>query len=153
VTRAEVRAYFAALEQAVEQADDDDALNARVEGLDGGTDGLLHVLASGMALSFRPERAAGETGLVQFVVETRDGPVELWLDIRADDCRTLRRSTPPDTVITIALPVFLRIAFKRLTGADAYMDGQVRATGDVVLATSLDDWFDAPGAVIAEALR
>jgi hypothetical protein len=144
LSAAEARAYLAALQEAVEGCADDDDLAARICGLAGGAERVLHFLASGMASSFRPERAAGASGLVQFVVATADGVIDLWLEFDADGCRTLRRGVDPDTVVTIALAVFLRIAFRQLTAVDAYIDGRVEATGDVVLAASLDDWFDLP---------
>jgi hypothetical protein len=119
---------------------------------DGGVERLLRFLADGMALAFRPERAGGETGLVQFVVQTPDRPVDLWLELRAESCQALTGGSGPDTRLTLALPVFLRIAFKRISGADAYIDGAVIASGDVVLGATLDDWFDPPDIAAAQAM-
>jgi hypothetical protein len=138
-------ATLAALELALAECADDDELLARVRALDGGTDRVVRFLADGMASAFRPERAAGASAVVRFVVATGDGRAELWLRIEPDGCRTVAHGTRADTTVTAPLPVLLRIAFKQLTGTDAYIDGRVQVGGDVVLATTLDDWFDVPG--------
>lgn len=146
-------AYALQLQAAVDDAAHDDDLVARVRGFEGGSGHLLRFLAEGMALAFDPERAAGETGLVQFAIADDACPIDLWLQIDADACRSVEQAGEPDTVIGLPLPVFLRIAFKQISGADAYMDGLVHASGDVVLAATLDDWFDPPNLAMARATR
>lgn len=144
-------AYALALQAAVDDAAHDEDLVARVHGFAGGSGHLLRFLADGMALAFNPERAAGETGLVQFAIADDASPMDLWLQIDVDACRSVEQGGEPDTVIGLPLAVFLRIAFKQISGADAYMDGLVHASGDVVLATTLDDWFDPPNLAMARA--
>jgi hypothetical protein len=147
----EVEAYLGGVSDVLGQ--DDDTVTATVAGLEGGIPRLIEFLAAGMTLAFRPERAEGQTGLVEIHIETPGGEIPLWLDIDLDEVRTAVTGTDPDTTVTVPLPVFIRIAFKRLSGADAYMDGMVRAAGDVVLATTLDEWFDAPDVAAAEAFE
>lgn len=147
--QAEAEAYLAAVRRSVEEHPSDDELAAAVAALPGGAERLLELLGAGMALAFRPERAAGTRGVVRFVVETADGPVDLSLQLDEEGCRVAGGAVDADTVIRVALPVLLRIAFKQLTGTDAYLDGRVEASGDVVLANSLDTWFEAPTAAVA----
>jgi hypothetical protein len=151
MSRAEVEGYLSNISGLLGL--DDGALTAAVAGVEGGAARLLEFLAAGMVLSFRPERAEGQTGLVEVRIETADGEVPLWIEIDLDECRTTSTGTDPDTTVTVPLAVFIRIAFKRITGADAYMDGMVRAAGDVVLATTLDEWFDPPDVAAAEAFE
>lgn len=151
MSRAEVEAYLGGISSVLEL--DDDAVTATVAGLEGGISRLIQFLAAGMALSFRPDLAEGQTGLVEIHIDTPDGEIPLFLDIDLDGVRTASTGSNPDTTVTVPFPVFLRIAFKRLTGADAYMEGMVRAAGDVVLATTLDEWFDAPDVAAAEAFE
>ena len=151
MSRGEVEAYLAGVSDILGRGDD--AITAAVAGLEGGIPRLIEFLAAGMALSFRPERAEGQTGLVEIRIQTPDGDIPLWLDIDLDEVRTAATGSDPDTTVTVPVAVFVRIAFKRLTGADAYMDGVVRAAGDVVLATTLDEWFDPPDVAAAEAFE
>ena len=144
----EVAAYIRQLRDVVERCADDAAMLDALRDLDGGIEAVLAFMRTGLQLAFRSERAAGEMGLVQFNVDADGRVVELWLDVGPDGCRPAREDAYPDTVIAIRLPVLLRIAFKRMTGADAYMAGMVTAAGDVVLATSLDAWFDPPELVV-----
>jgi hypothetical protein len=151
MSREEVEAYLAGISGIL--GGDDDAITAAVAGLEGGTARLLQFLAAGMVLSFRPERAEGQTGLVEIHIVTPEGEIPLWLEVDLDECRTSATGSDPDTTVTVPLAVFVRIAFKRISGADAYMDGMVRAAGDVVLATTLDEWFDPPDLAAAEAFE
>jgi hypothetical protein len=151
MSRGEVEAYLAGISGIL--GGGDDAITAAVAGLDGGTARLLKFLAAGMVMSFRPERAKGQTGLVEIRVVTPEGEIPLWLEIDLDECRTSATGSDPDTTVTIPLAVFVRIAFKRTSGVEAYMDGKVRAAGDVVLATTLDEWFDPPDLAAAEAFE
>ncbi len=149
----EMLAYARRLQAAVDESLGDEALLDRVTSFAGGVDGLLRFLADGMARAFDPGRACGETGLVQFAIDVGERTIELWLRIDADGCRSIEDGRDPDAIIAISLAVFLRIAFKRISGADAYVDGLVRASGDVVLATTLDDWFNPPDLAIASVIR
>jgi len=146
-------AYAEQLQAAIHNSAHDEELLDRVRSFAGGSERLLRFLADGMALAFNPERAAGETGLVRFVIEGEAEPIDLWLQIDLDGCRSVEEARDPDAVIGIPLAVFLRIAFKRISGADAYIDGLVHASGDVVLAATLDDWFDPADLAVARVRR
>lgn len=141
--------YARALREAVGTARDDDEVLAEVLALPGGVDRLVDFFTSGMAAAFDSTRAAGETGVVQIVIQAEGRAFDLWLRIGGDACLATRRGSDADCVIRVPLPVFLRIAFKTTTGSDAFLQGQVSATGDVVLATALDDWFEAPDVAAA----
>jgi hypothetical protein len=151
MSREEVETYLGGISDFL--GGDDDAITAALAALEGGITRLLEFLAAGMVISFRPERAEGQTGLVEIHIATPDGEIPLWLEIDLDECRTPVAGSDPDTTVTVPLAVFVRIAFKRISGADAYMDGLVRAAGDVVLATTLDEWFDPPDVAAAEAFE
>ncbi len=151
MSRAEVEAYLEKVGGVLSESDD--VIDATVAGFAGGTARLLDFLAAGMALAFCPERAEGQTGLVELHIVAPEGEISLWLEIGLHECRTSATGSDPDTTVTVPLAVFVRIAFKRLSGADAYMDGLVQAAGDVVLATTLDDWFDPPDLAAAAAFE
>jgi len=151
MSRAEVEAYLEKVGGVLSESDE--VIAAAVAGFAGGTARLLEFLTAGMALAFCPERAEGQTGLVEIHIVTPEGEIPVWLEVGLDECRTSATGSDPDTTVTVPLAVFVRIAFKRLSGADAYMDGLVQAAGDVVLATTLDDWFDPPDLAAAAAFE
>src|SRR5262249_36505878 len=105
---------------------------------------LLAFVAEGFERTFRPEWAAGACGTVRFEVAMSDRVCELCIAVDETACRIVSELDDPDAEVTIPLPVLVRIAFKQLTGGEAYVDGLVTASGDVVLATSLDSWFADP---------
>lgn len=139
-------AYLEALREAVELSADDAELAARVARLPGGDESVLAFLADGMARSFQPDRAIGAYGTVRFAVETAVGELDLWFAFDEAGCHPEPAAAQPDATIEIPLAVLVRIAFKELTGSEAYVGGLVKASGDVILATSIDGWFDVPTA-------
>ena len=152
LTPAEIAAYAAQAQGIIESSAGDEELTAALDAVPGGVVGLIRFLAQGMALAFSPDRAQGETGVVQIVVGTQGGPVEVWMEVTEQDCRSVETGSDPDTVLRMSSAVFLRIAFKFLTGVDAYLGGLIEASGDVVLATTMDEWFDSPDLTVAAHL-
>jgi hypothetical protein len=101
--------------------------------------------------------AEGESGRVQLLLGPDGTPdeareFEVCLEIAAGSCRVVECDDAADSVIRISTPTFLRIAFKFLDGNDAYLAGLTDLTGDVFLATNLDQWFDVPSLVDYEAV-
>jgi hypothetical protein len=139
-----IRSYAESAELMVVAEADDDALAENVASGAGGARQLVYFLADGMALAFAPDRANGESALIEFVVTAPDEQIPFWLSMLPDACLREIDGSDPDTVLRMSLATFLRIAFKRLTGVDAYLDGKIEASGDVVLATTMDEWFDLP---------
>jgi SCP-2 sterol transfer family len=143
-------AYLSRVLEVADSAEHDRELVGLTECLPGGDDALVAFLASGFERSFDPELAAGTGGRVRFVVTSRSGKREVCLEIDEDGCRVVPVLSDPDVEIRLPLIVLLRIALKRLTGAEAYLAGAVEAHGDVVLATCLDGWFTMPASVAGE---
>ena len=137
-------AALAAVRRVVLGCPDDAALLAGLRGLPGGPQAAFSLVGGGMPDAFRPERAGGESGLVSFDVDIDGRTERLVLALTPTGCAAAPVEGTPDTAIALGLPTFLRLAFGATTGADAYLDGAVSVTGDVVLAAGFDEWFEPP---------
>lgn len=51
----------------------------------------------------------------------------------------------PDATITTPADVWMEISTGQLNGAVAFMTGKFKATGDLSLLMTMQNWFDLPG--------
>jgi len=144
--------YLGLLEEIVGRSADEVEMLERIRELPDGALGALGLIAFGIPATFRPDQAAGETGSVVFVLNFEGQEIQLCIEILPGECRVVETVEDAAAVIRISLPVFLRIAFKFIDGNDAYLGGLTDVTGDVFLATNLDQWFELPSAAISRLL-
>jgi alkanesulfonate monooxygenase SsuD/methylene tetrahydromethanopterin reductase-like flavin-dependent oxidoreductase (luciferase family)/putative sterol carrier protein len=111
-----------------------------------GTELGLRVLFGGMAQRFRPEKAQGFAGDIQYELRA-DGAVKPWvvsIDGRTASARPGRAADPAVT-ITTGVADFLRIAARELDPGKALLSGQMVLEGDFTVATRLGEMFgEAP---------
>jgi putative sterol carrier protein len=118
----------------------DDEINAAVA--ERGVDPLLDQVFAGMASRFRPERAAGQSAVVQWDVSTPEGTRSYQLRI-ADGACEARPGADEQARVTLgmALPDFLRFVAGKLDGMQAFMTGKLRLSGDMMFAQTMASWF------------
>jgi alkanesulfonate monooxygenase SsuD/methylene tetrahydromethanopterin reductase-like flavin-dependent oxidoreductase (luciferase family)/putative sterol carrier protein len=108
-----------------------------------GNDLGLRVLFGGMAQRFRPDKAQGFAGEIQYQVRV-DGAVKPWV-VRVEGKRASARpgrANDPSLTITIGVADFLRIAARDLDPGKALMTGQLVLEGDFTVATRLGEMFE-----------
>jgi SCP-2 sterol transfer family len=130
----------------------DARMYARLDGLPGGVHGAVDIIATGLPAAFHPELSGGEAGAVLFVLEAERETIMLCVELRPDDCIIAAVPENPRTVITCSLAVFLKLVFKRLDGYSAYLDKQLKVTGDIVLAIGIGEWYDKPASSLADRI-
>jgi alkanesulfonate monooxygenase SsuD/methylene tetrahydromethanopterin reductase-like flavin-dependent oxidoreductase (luciferase family)/putative sterol carrier protein len=116
----------------------DDRRLARTLGSDLG----LRVLFGGMTQRFRPDKAQGFTGDIQYELRA-DGVVKSWVvsvEGRRASARS-GRSSAPRLTITTGVADFLRIAARELDPGKALLTGQMVLEGDFTVATRLGEMF------------
>jgi putative sterol carrier protein len=121
---------------------DDTALEDQIAGL--GVDVVLGQVFAEMARRFLPQRAPGRTAVIQYDVRLRDGSVRTWqLSIAGGACAVApgAESTPQVTA-QIALPTFLRVLTGAVDPMMAFMSGDLKIRGDLMLAQQMQSWFD-----------
>ena len=101
----------------------------------------------GMAEAFMPEKAAGQSAVVQYDVNAAGTVHSFQLKIAGGKCEVARGVTGPARVtLALQLPDFLRIVAGKLAPVQAFMTGKLKIQGDVMLATAMQTWFPPPGA-------
>ncbi len=109
----------------------------------------LRALFGAMAREYRPEKANGFAGEIQYELRGRDGRDREWVVAVAGSAATVRpgRAGAPALTVGLALADFIRIAAKDLDGGVALMTGRMRLEGDLALAARLGEMFGAEQAL------
>ncbi len=109
-----------------------------------GEDSFFGGLFDEMAKRFLPDKAAGKTAVIEYDINMPDGTKSFQLDIAAGSC-TINHDAPKDASVTLMLsaPDFLRLISGKLNGMTAFMSGKLKLKGDMMLAQTMQGWFDA----------
>jgi putative sterol carrier protein len=97
-----------------------------------------------MAKRFLPGKAAGKTAVIQYDITTPDG-VQTYQVVVAEGTCTTGSGAGKEASVTLALsaPDFLRLISGKLNGMNAFMSGKLKLKGDMMLAQTMQGWFDA----------
>lgn len=88
---------------------------------------------------FRADQAKDVTSVYQFILDDSDA---FYIDIRDQQCRVVReRHTDPDITLILDSITFIRVVTGEQDGMGAFLKGQLRAEGNVMLATRLGKLF------------
>ncbi len=109
-----------------------------------GVDSALTQVFEEMARRFLPFRAPGRTAVIQYDVRLRDGSVRSWQLSIHDGACTASPGTDRTAQVTaeIALPKFMRMVTGAIEPMAAFMSGDLKMRGDVMLAQQMQNWFD-----------
>jgi putative sterol carrier protein len=131
-------AQVAALIAAVDDTTLEDQITER------GVDTVLAQIFEEMARRFLPLRASGRTAVIQYNLRLRDGSVRSWQLSVADGACAAAQGTirAPQVTAEIALPRFMRLLTGALDPVAAFLGGDLRVRGDVMLAQQMQGWFD-----------
>ena len=120
----------------------DDEINAFAGEM--GVDTLLSQIFEGMCAAFVPERAAGQSAVAQWDVTALDGPHSYQVKMADGQCTVSQGGAEPARVtLGLTLPDFLRFVSGQLDGMQAFMGGKLKLSGDMMFATTMQNWFDA----------
>jgi putative sterol carrier protein len=137
---------YSSLKDAVEQRSNEELVSA-IQQQDGGVDGVLAQVFTGMAGSFNPTKAAGQEAVVQYEIGAPDGTHEYAMRIAGGACEIEPgRAESPRVTIRIGLADFLRLITGNANGMQLFMTGKLKVSGDLFFAQTYQSWFDRPDA-------
>jgi putative sterol carrier protein len=137
---------FSSLKDAVEQQSNQELVSS-IQQQDGGVDGVLEKVFTGMSESFSPEKAAGQQAVVQYEIGAPDGTHEYAMRIADGRCEIEQgRAESPRVTIRIGLADFLRLITGGANGMQLFMTGKLKVSGDLFFAQTYQSWFDRPQA-------
>ncbi|NNG06364.1 MAG: SCP2 sterol-binding domain-containing protein [Desulfobacteraceae bacterium] len=94
-----------------------------------------------MASVFNPSAAAGLDAVFQYEITGEGGGN--WTVIIKDGACEIKEGThdSPTTTLSMSAETWLAIVNKQLNGMQAFMSGQLKATGDIMLASRIEQLF------------
>src|SRR5437867_8877919 len=105
-------------------------------------EGVLDEVFQGMTEAFLPDKAAGQSAVVQYDVTVAGEPHTYQLNIAGGRCEVVKgRADTPQVTLTLALPDFLRLVAGKLPPVQAFMSGKLKLQGDMMIATAMQGWF------------
>jgi putative sterol carrier protein len=114
----------------------DDEINKAVS--QAGVDVVLERIFATAQSMFRPERAEGQDGVVQWEVDEGDSTHVFHVVIEAATCRVAPGpADAPTATLSFTLANFLRFMAGEMNGIQAFMTGKVRISGDVMYAQQI----------------
>jgi putative sterol carrier protein len=88
---------------------------------------------------FCKEQAKDLTSIFQFIIDDQDA---FYIDIRNQQCQVIReRHQDPDITLFVGGETFIRVVTGQQDGMSAFLKGQLRAEGNLMLATRLGKLF------------
>jgi len=108
-----------------------------------GIDTVLAQVFDAMKERLDPQKAAGQTAIVQWDVNAPDGIHSYQFKVE-NGSGSWSQGTPdtPRVTLTFSLADFLRFVAGQLDGMQAFMGGKLRLAGDMMFATTLQTWFN-----------
>lgn len=94
-----------------------------------------------MASVFNPSAAAGLDAVFQYEITGEGGGN--WMVTIKDGACEIKEGThdSPTTTLSMSAETWLAIVNKQLNGMQAFMSGQLKASGDIMLATRIEQLF------------
>jgi putative sterol carrier protein len=94
-----------------------------------------------MASVFNPSAAEGLDAVFQYEITGEGGGN--WTVIIKDGACEIKEGThdSPTTTLSMSAETWLAIVNKQLNGMQAFMSGQLKATGDIMLASRIEQLF------------
>lgn len=103
---------------------------------------VIDQISAAMVERFQADKAAGQSGVVQWDITGPDGVHSFHLDVADGTCTAT--SGPAESArvtLGLTLPDFLRFIAGQLDGMQAFMSGKLKLTGDMMFAQSMQAWF------------
>jgi alkanesulfonate monooxygenase SsuD/methylene tetrahydromethanopterin reductase-like flavin-dependent oxidoreductase (luciferase family) len=103
---------------------------------------LAPMIFKGMQRSFRPDRALGFTGEIEYTIQT-NGSAKKWAVRVADGKATVekRAATNPRISLKMAAPLFARISAGLVEPVAAVFDGKLEVQGELRLMNRIGEMF------------
>jgi len=108
-----------------------------------GADTFFGGLFVEMAKRFLPDKAVGKNAVIQYDIAMPDATQIHQVVIAGGACTT-SPGAGQEASVTLALsaPDFLRLVSGKLNGMSAFMSGKLKLKGDMMLAQTMQGWFD-----------
>ena len=95
-----------------------------------------------MPEAFIPEKAAGQSAVIQYDVSSPEGKHTYQVKVAGGSCTIAEGSAEkPRVTLVLSTPDFLRLVTGKLNGQMAFMQGKLKLSGDMIFAITMQTWF------------
>ena len=110
-----------------------------------GVENVLGPCFAGMAEAFLPEKAAGQSAVIQYDITASGKTYSYQLKVADGKCEVVKGAAgPARTTLGLSAADFLRLITGKLNGMQAFVAGKLRLTGDMMFAQVMQGWFRQP---------
>jgi len=107
-----------------------------------GVETFIATVVEGIAEAFLPDRAAGQSAVIQYNVTPSGQTYAYQLKVADGKCEMVKGAGGPARVtLNLSLPNFLRLIAGKLNGMLAFMTGKLKLQGDMLFAQVMQGWF------------
>ncbi len=112
----------------------------------GNEETLLDGVFDAMKAGFNPSKAAGQSAVIQYIIDSPAGEMHYHLNVEEGACGLAKGPAEnPRVTLAFSLPNFLRMVTGELNGMQAFTSGKLKITGDLMFSQVLATWFSGPG--------
>jgi putative sterol carrier protein len=105
---------------------------------------ILSPIFQAMASRFQPDKAAGQSAVIQYDITTPDETVSYSMSIADGKCELNEGpGENPRVTLEISFPNWLRMVAGKADGMQLFMSGQLKISGDMMFAQVIQSWFGA----------
>jgi putative sterol carrier protein len=120
----------------------DDEINKAMEGK---YEQTCQQVVDGMKEHFIPEKAGGESAVIQYDVKAPDAVHTFQIKVAGGKCEVSKGASGPARVtLALSFPDFLRLVSGKLNGMQAFFTGKLKLSGDMMFAQTMQGWFRQP---------
>ena len=106
---------------------------------------LLDGIFDAMKATFDPSAAVGQSAVVQYDLDTPRGLVNYQVKVDNGTCTIEKGATDePRVTLAMSMPNFVRLMAGVLDAMQAFMNGQLKISGDVMFSQNVGNWFKQP---------
>lgn len=108
-----------------------------------GHETALQKVFEGMTKAFLPDKAKGQSAIIQWDIGTSKGPMTYQVKVDGGAC-SFQKGTggTPRVTLNAALPDFLRLITGKANGQQLFFSGKLKLAGDMMFAMTQENWFD-----------
>jgi alkanesulfonate monooxygenase SsuD/methylene tetrahydromethanopterin reductase-like flavin-dependent oxidoreductase (luciferase family)/putative sterol carrier protein len=107
-----------------------------------GSPPVLRAVFAGMARTFRPDRAQGFQGGIQYELTGSRGVARWGIKVAGSTASAVRGPVhDPAVTLTMSIPTFAKIVTGDVDGAKAFFEGRIKVQGDLSVAARLGEMF------------
>ncbi len=107
-----------------------------------GIDTLLEQVSGAIAERFDPTKAAGQSAVIQWDVTDADGTHSFHITVADGTCTAaMGAGEAPRVTLGFTVANFLKFIAGKLEGMQAFMGGQLKLSGDMMFAQTMQAWF------------